>query len=229
MHFLLTNDDGIAAPGLAALAEAVASLGQRTWVAPCTHLSGCGHRVTTDTPIRLIAHDARRWAIDGTPADCVRVALARLAPAIDWVLAGINQGGNLGADIYHSGTVAAAREAALHGRPSVAFSQYRKRHRDIDWSRSARWVTRVLRELLSEPHEPGTFWNVNLPHLDDDAPEPRVVVCPLEGGALPLSYRAAEEHLHYDGDYHNRRRRPGSDVDVCFGGAIAVTRLAVVA
>lgn len=227
MHFLLTNDDGIAAQGLAVLAEAAASLGRLTWVAPCSHLSGCAHRVTTDAPIRLTTHGATRWAIDGTPADCVRVALARLAPQVDWVLSGVNHGGNLGADFYHSGTVAAVREAALHGRPAAAFSQYRKRHREVDWTRSARWVARVLHELLSRTQEPGTFWNVNLPHLDDDEPEPRVVDCPLEGGPLPLSYRDAEGLLHYDGDYHGRRRRPGGDVDVCFGGAIAITRLTI--
>ena len=84
------------------------------------------------------------WAIDGTPADCVRVGLAKLTPDVAWVLSGMNHGGNLGADVYHSGTVAAVREAALHGRPGIAISQYRKRNVEIDWERARRWMGMVL-------------------------------------------------------------------------------------
>ncbi len=228
MQFLLTNDDGIDAPGLVTLAEAAAPLGRLAVVAPCSHLSGCGHRVTTNDPIRVNLRDVARWAIDGTPADCVRVALARLAPDVEWVLSGLNHGGNLGADVYHSGTVAAAREAALHGRRSIAFSHYTKRGLEIDWPRARRWVERVLRDLLARAWEPGLFWNVNLPHLSPEEPEPAIVVCPLEGGPLPLGFRDGDpECLHYCGNYHERQRRPGSDVDVCFAGNIAVTELVV--
>lgn len=227
MRLLITNDDGIDAPGLAALAEAAADFGQLITIAPDCHLSGCGHRVTTDSPIRLVPHGASRWAIDGTPADCVRVALAHLAQDVDWVLSGLNHGGNLGADVYHSGTVAAAREAALYGRPSIAFSQYRKRGRDVDWQRAAGWLRRVIADILKRPTEPGSFWNVNLPHLLPAEPDPALVLCPLEGGPLPLGYRADADRLHYSGNYHERRRRPGSDVDVCFAGNIAITQIAV--
>jgi 5'-nucleotidase len=227
MQLLLTNDDGIDAPGLAALAEVAAAHGTLTWIAPYTHQSGCGHRVTTDGPIRLMRKDERRWAIDGTPADCVRVALAKLAPDVAWVLSGLNHGGNLGADVYHSGTVAAVREAALHGKPGIAFSHYRKRGLEIDWPRAHRWMALVLADLLARPWTPGTFWNVNLPSLTPDEAEPRVVHCPLEPGPLPLSFREQDENLHYDGNYHARPRIAGSDVDVCFAGHIAVTRLAV--
>jgi 5'-nucleotidase len=227
MKLLLTNDDGIDAPGLAALADVAALLGSLTWIAPHTHLSGCGHRVTTDGPIRMMPREAGRWAIDGTPADCVRVGLAKLAPDVSWVLSGMNHGGNLGADVYHSGTVAAVREAALHGRPGIAFSHYRKRGVEIDWERARRWMGRVLTQLLEEPTPPGTFWNVNLPSLLPGEPEPRVIHCPLELAPLPLSFRVGEDLLHYDGNYHERGRSAGSDVDVCFAGNIAVTRLAV--
>ncbi len=227
MRLLLTNDDGIDAPGLAALAEAAAALGHLTWVAPHTHLSGCGHRVTTDGPIRVMQKDAHRWAIDGTPADCVRVALAKLAPEVDWILSGMNHGGNLGVDVHHSGTVAAVREAVLHGKPGIAVSHYRKRGLDIDWVRAGRWMRMVLPTLLAEPWTQGTFWNVNFPSLRPDEPEPRVVHCPLEIGPLPLSFRAGDDWLHYDGNYHERPRILGSDVDVCFAGNIAVTRLSV--
>jgi 5'-nucleotidase len=227
MKLLLTNDDGIDAPGLAALEEAARQLGTAVVVAPADCHSGGGHRVTTDGPIRAREAGAGRFAIHGTPADCVRVALHGLAPDAAWVLAGINAGGNLGADVYHSGTVAAVREAALHGRPGVALSCYRRRGEPFDWARAAARALRVLRDLLARPCRPGAFWNVNLPHLAAEAPEPPVVFCPLDSQPLPLSFRREGDLFHYDGDYHGRRRDAGADVDVCFNGGIAVTQVAL--
>jgi 5'-nucleotidase len=227
MKLLLTNDDGIDAPGLAALEEAVRQLGTVVVVAPADCHSGGGHRVTTHAPIRAQETAAGRYAIHGTPADCVRVALHGLAADVDWVLAGINAGGNLGADVYHSGTVAAVREAALHGRPGVALSHYRRRGVPFDWPRAAARALPVLRDLLARPWRPGSFWNVNLPHLEAGAPEPPVVFCPLDSQPLPLSFRREGDSFHYDGDYHGRRRDPGADVDVCFRGGIAVTQVSL--
>jgi 5'-nucleotidase len=227
MHILLTNDDGIDAPGLLALEEAARTLGKLLVVAPADGQSGCGHRVTTDDGVRVRSTAVNRFAVHGTPGDCVRLALHALTPAADWVLAGINAGGNLGADVHHSGTVAAVREAALHGRPGVAVSQYRRRGLAFDWRRAAALTAVVLADLLERPWTPGTFWNVNLPHLDPGAADPPVVFCPLETGPLPLSYRREGDLFHYDGDYHSRARRAGSDVDVCFGGAVAVTLLSL--
>ena len=157
----------------------------------------------------------------------MRVGLHGVAADAAWVLAGINAGGNLGADVWHSGTVAAVREAVLHGFPGIAFSQYHKKGWPIDWQCAASWVVPVLRRLLTQPWQPGVFWSVNLPHLEPGAPVPEVVFCPLDPGPLPLSFRREGDSFHYDGDYHGRRRRPGCDVDVCFRGSIAVTRLAL--
>jgi 5'-nucleotidase len=227
MRLLITNDDGIDAEGLAALAAAAAPLGDVACVAPDAHYSGCGHRVTTDRPIRICRRGEQRWAIDGTPADCARVALAHVTPHIDWVLAGINHGGNLGADVFHSGTVAAVREAALHGKPGIAISHYRRRGIDVDWTQVTRWARQAIAMLLDRPCKPGAFWNVNLPHVAPGEAEPRIVFCPLEDGPLPLAFHADGDCLLYAGNYHERRRQPGSDVDVCFSGNIAVTHLAV--
>jgi len=224
MNILLTNDDGIDAPGLAALLAAARHLGEPVVVAPTGAHSGCSHRVTTDGPIRVESRPAG-FAVEGTPADCVRVALHDVAPDAAWVLAGINAGGNLGADVYHSGTVAAAREAVLHGVPAVALSHYKKRGLELDWPRAAAWAVPLLRELTRRPWRPGLLWNVNLPHLEPGAPDPDVVFCPLDPAPLPLSFRRDGDLWHYAGDYHNRRRAPGADVDVCFRGRIAVTRL----
>jgi 5'-nucleotidase len=223
-RFLLTNDDGIDAPGLEALLAAARQLGEAVVVAPTRAHSGCSHRVTTDGPIHVQSRSLG-FAVDGTPADCVRLALHEVAPDAAWVLSGINAGGNLGADVYHSGTVAAAREAVLHGIPAIAVSQYRKRGLPVDWSRAAAWLRPLLRELTQRPWQPGLMWNVNLPHLEPDAPEPDAVLCPLDPAPLPLAYRRDGNSWHYAGEYHNRRRSPGTDVDVCFRGQIAVTRI----
>lgn len=229
MRLLLTNDDGIDAPGLAALREAAGTLGgEVVIVAPAECHSGCGHRVTTDRPIRVDELGPGRFRVAGTPADCVRLALARIVPDADLVLAGINAGGNLGADIHHSGTVAAAREAALHGRRAIAASQYHRRGTTIDWSRAARWVAEVLADLRSREHEPGVLWNVNLPDLAAVATPPAVTHCAVDASPFGLGYRLTDEGWRYESSYHERPRVPGGDVDVCFGGGIAVSRVRAV-
>ena len=190
------------------------------------NLDTVGHTVTWEKSVRLESRGANRVAVHGTPADCSRLGLLRVVPEARWVLSGINHGGNLGADVYYSGTVAAIREAALHGWPGIAFSQYLRDDTAIDWPRTARWVARVLADLLPRPTEPGLFYNVNFPHLPLDAPEPDVVFCPLDPHPLPLSYRHEENNHHfYDGNYQSRARATGTDVDTCFGGQIAVTAI----
>jgi 5'-nucleotidase len=224
MKLLLTNDDGIDADGLHALLNAVRELGEPVVVAPAGPQSGVSHAVTTGTAVRVDPRGDGRFAVHGTPADCVRVGLHRLCPDAGLVLSGINHGGNLGADVYYSGTVAAVREAVLHGGTGVALSHYRKRGMEYDWPRASGWSARVLADLLARPTVPGSFYNVNLPHLRPDEPDPEVVFCPLDPHPLPLSYRHEDDvGMHYDGDYHARERTTGADVDVCFGGRIAVT------
>ena len=225
MILLLTNDDGHDAPGLAALEEATTPLGEVWVVAPARGYSGCGHQVTTHTPLRFRQEGPRRFVVEGTPADCVRVAFHGLVPRPNRVVAGINAGGNLGADVFISGTVAAVREAALHGVSGVAVSQYRRRDRDFHWDRSARWVGALLGELLGESLPAGAFWNVNLPHLDADVPDPQSRRCLLDLNPLPLSFRESPDGWVYAGDYHARPRHPEADIATCFGGAIAVSLL----
>jgi len=122
-HILLTNDDGYQAPGLLALAEVLADFATVSIVAPSTEQSGAAQSLTLRQPIVCNAIAERQWAIDGTPADCVIVALHKLLPEKpDLVISGINAGANLGENIYYSGTVGAARESALHHIPSLAMS-----------------------------------------------------------------------------------------------------------
>lgn len=223
MNLILTNDDGLGEPGLEALYQAVAGLGARWVVAPDGPRSGCGHAVTTDRGIRFERREEGRIAVAGTPVDCVRLALSHFRPEASWVLSGINAGGNLGADVYVSGTVAAVREAAFFGTPGVALSQYVRRDRPLDWGRVGAWTTRVLGALLDRSLEPGTFWNVNFPHPGPEGPEPEIVFCPLDRSPHPVRYRVEGDFAHYVGDYHSRPRQPGTDVDVCFRGDIAVS------
>ncbi len=226
MKFLLSNDDGIDAPGLAALLEAARAFGDPVVVAPAGPQSGMSHAVTWDGPVRLEKRASDRFAVHGTPADFARLGLLRVASDARWVLSGINHGGNLGADVYYSGTVAAVREAALHGWPGVAFSQYHHNGEPADWSRAERWTARVLAELLPRKVRAGLFYNVNFPALPAAAPEPEIVFCPLDPNPLPLDYRHEEGDCHvYDGVYFDRPRNPGADVGTCFSGRIAVTEI----
>lgn len=229
MRILLTNDDGIGAPGLAALRAAATAAGDEVIVvAPEREWSGCGHQTTTSRPLRITEVSANHFRVDGTPADCVRVGLLHVAQEIDWVLAGVNDGGNLGVDTYMSGTVAAAREAMLLGFPAIAFSQYRIRKNPANWPRTTSLVQRVLRELTSGDRPTGWFWNVNLPDLGTPEIQPvdvPVVYCELDPHPLPVAFELLEGAYHYRSNYHARQRRKGSDVETCFSGNISVTRI----
>jgi 5'-nucleotidase len=224
MRLLLTNDDGIEAAGLEALERAVAVLGEFTTVAPTTGFSGCGHQVTAHRPLSVRDVAEQRYTVDGTPADCVRVGLVHLAPNSDWVLSGINHGGNLGVDVYMSGTAAAAREAALFGKRAMALSQYRRGKAAINWAAIHPHVHAVFEQVRHRPLKPGAFWNVNFPDREDSG-MPEIVFCHLEPGHVPVRYEIQDGQHHYQGNYHQRPRQPGSDVDVCFSGNIAVTQV----
>jgi 5'-nucleotidase len=226
MTILLTNDDGIDAPGIRALQRAVSDLGEPSViVAPQDHQSGCSHQVTTARDIIIERRSENEVAIAGMPADCTRIGVKYLYPDTRWVLSGINAGGNLGADIHISGTVAAVREAAYLRIPGIAISHFIQRGRTIDWHRAATMATMVLDKILRQPHAAGSFWNINLPHLEADAADPEIVFCSPCTQPLPTDYHLDETSIRYAGNYGLRERDPGADVDVCFSGNIAVTQI----
>ncbi len=229
MILLITNDDGIDAAGLAALRRAVPDGCRTVVVAPASAVSECGHRVTTKLPLKVERLGDDRFAVHGTPADCVRIGVrALLDRPPDAVLSGINAGGNLGADIYISGTVAAAREGAFLGVPSMAVSHYCRSGLPIDWEWACRQTATVIGQFLAAPSLPGEYWNVNLPHLlRSDHPEPPGIrFCSPCIRPLPVGYcQTADGHYSYCGVYSERDRIPGSDVDHCFGGNISISRL----
>ena len=225
MTLILTNDDGIDAPGIRALQQALD--GKGILVAPKGQFSGCGHQVTTNQPIHVQRRSDTEYAVGGTPADCTRLALTCFCSDVKWVLSGINAGGNLGVDVYISGTVAAVREAAFHGVPAIAISHWIKKPLVIDWDVAIKWATMLLEDLFSRPLPPGSFWNVNLPHLEPGAAEPNIVFCEPSTKPLPVQYRVEGEEYYYQGVYNKRDRAPGTDVDVCFSGNIAVTQISL--
>lgn len=228
MHFVITNDDGYGEPGLTVLADAVRGMGQVAIVAPDTPQSGIGHQVTMKTPLQVSrGADANHFVVNGAPADCTRLAIKSLVPNTDWVLAGVNPGANLGSDVYQSGTIAAAREAAILGVKAVAVSQYIGPERVLDWQATAAHVSRILPIVLKEPLEKGQFWNINLPGsiAVDRSLEHRF--CPLDKHPHNYRYRKEKDSYHYEGVIHDRPRSAGSDVDVCFGGRISITRMEI--
>ena len=206
---------------------ATAGLGRAVVVAPDSHLSGCSHQLNRGGAIAIDQRDEHRYAIGGTPADCSRIAISHLYPEADWVLSGINAGGNLGSDTYVSGTVAAVREAVLLRKPGIAISQYRYRGEPYDWDKATNMAVRVLKLLLEKGSQPGQFWNVNLPAFRSDAPdrEPEIVFCDRCTQPLPTEFVVDENGFRYVGAYEERPKDPGADVDVCFGGDISVVSI----
>ena len=226
MTIILTNDDGIDAPGIQALKKAVAIANHDSViVAPKVQHSGCGHQVTTNRGIHVEQRNAVAYAVDGTPADCTRIGINNLIDDTKWVLSGINAGGNIGTDVYISGTVAAVREAAMHGIPGIAISHWIKRPLMIDWDVATHWTAKVLTQLMARPLDRGSFWNVNLPHLEPEASEPEIVFCEASIDPLPVDFHVEGDVYHYQGEYSKRDRTSGTDVDVCFSGNIAVTQI----
>ena len=199
-RFLLLNDDGWDAPGLACLKQVAESFGECWTVAPTHPQSGTSHRLTLTRDLKLVEVQPNFFHLDGTPADCARIGLTQLDQEFDLVLAGVNDGANLGADIFVSGTIAAAREAWLFGKPAIAVSHYRsglvEQNEPANWHCVANLVRSLLRRwqqgLLSPPQapnpvKPATILNseseyfheppreryllsVNLPHLETGNP-----------------------------------------------------------
>ncbi len=233
MKILISNDDGWDAPGIVALLEVTKSFGECTIVAPANEQSGVSHQLTLSRPLELAQRSENIWSLDGTPADCVRVALTQLDASFDLLISGINNGGNLGADVYVSGTVAAAREATLFGLPAIAISQHRLRFGEaFDWTRSKQICTRVLSHCFESGLNERDLININLPDVSDmeSLPEIRIVdPCPLDPSPRPATYEAEKvgdvTRLRFAGKYNDRKRTEGCDVEACFSKQIPVTRL----
>jgi 5'-nucleotidase len=171
VRILLTNDDGIYAPGLKALREELLHLGDVTVVAPATEQSAVGHSITLLTPlvVQEVSDEHGRamgWAVEGRPADCVKLALMELLPdKPDVVVSGLNAGSNAGINVLYSGTVAAAIEGAFYEHTSIAVSlEYTKPK--LDFARAAKIARQVIEQIFAMHLPAGSLFNVNIPSID---------------------------------------------------------------
>lgn len=172
MQILLTNDDGIYAPGIAALKHNIQDLGQITVVAPDVEQSGVGHSITFSHPLRIreahLDNEFIGYSVNGSPADCVKLAIYEvMKDRPDVVISGINMGSNVGIHILYSGTVAAAVEAAIMGFPSIAISfEISGRYDDIH--SAAKVARRVIERIITHKLPKGSLLNVNIPSIPPD-------------------------------------------------------------
>ena len=171
MRILLTNDDGVHAPGLVALEKIARTISDDIWiVAPAEENSGAGHSLTLTKPVRIREHGEKHYSVAGTPTDSVMLALGVIMKDAkpDLILSGVNRGANLGDDVTYSGTVSAAMEGALAGVRSIALSQVYSKEGMADavpFSAAEAWGERVLRPLLDQPFTLRTLININFPAL----------------------------------------------------------------
>jgi 5'-nucleotidase len=163
MNILVTNDDGVHAPALEALAAALGALGRVTVVVPDRDQSATSHSLTLHRPLRIHRHGSNRFSVDGTPTDCVLIAYhGLLDERPDLVISGINHGPNMGEDVFYSGTVAAAIEGAMQGSPAIAVSLVTRE--PADFADPARFVHELAAEVLRRGLPGPRVLNVNLPH-----------------------------------------------------------------
>jgi 5'-nucleotidase len=172
LQILLTNDDGVYAPGLRAMRLELQKLGDVTVVAPVGEQSAVGHSITLLTPLLIqeVVDEKQKpigWAVEGRPADCVKLALLELLPQRpDLVISGINAGSNAGINVLYSGTVAAAIEAAFYGCTSIAVSLEYTKPKALDFPRAATLAFGVIQQILEHKPPAGALFNVNIPSLD---------------------------------------------------------------
>ncbi len=163
-RILLTNDDGIHSDGLFKLEQALREIGDVFVVAPAAEMSGASHSLTLSRPLRIRQIDERHWTVDGTPTDCVTLALHKIlkeSELPDVCASGINHGGNLGDDATYSGTVAGALEATILGVPGIAVSLVAREN--FDFTEASRFASLAVRKILTEGLPEGTLLNMNVP------------------------------------------------------------------
>ncbi len=229
---LISNDDGIDAPGLKLLEKVVRKLAREVWVvAPETEQSAASHSLTLRQPLRIRKVSKHRYAVNGTPTDSVLLGINRVmrdSPP-DLVLSGVNRGGNLGDDVIYSGTVAAAMEGTLMDLPAVALSQVFQDRKPVRWSTAEAWIPKVLDGLIGMSFPPSVLVNVNFPDVPADKVSGievtrqgrRKIGSDLQSGVDPRG-----ETYYWIGPQRTEDSfRKGTDLEAVNRGAVAVTAL----
>ena len=241
LRILLANDDGVGSQGLDVLEEIARGISDDVWVvAPDSEQSGAAHSLTLNEPLRLRAVGERRFAVKGTPTDCVMLAvhhLLRGGKRPDLLLSGINMGANLGEDVTYSGTVAAAIEGCLLGIRSIAFSQIMGLAGDNtpgtkNWDTARHFAPGIIRKLLTIDWPAGVLMNVNFPDLP---PEAVIGVVPTLQGVRDAADTVIEERVDVRGvpyfwiGFRRNKFKPLEDTDLAVveQGGIAITPLRI--
>jgi len=229
-RILVTNDDGIYAPGLVILEQVARALSDDVWVvAPETEQSGAGHSLTLQRPLRIHELGPRRFSVNGTPTDCVMLAINEIMTGSrpNLLLSGVNRGANMGEDITYSGTVAAAMEGTLLGVPSIALSLVTQYEEEPHWETPSRHAPDVIRRLVTAPWPANTLMNVNFPDCDPDQV--------LGVRAVRQGQRKIGNNMVRNIDPRGRpyywigtareedASAPGTDINIVYGGAISIT------
>ncbi len=235
MRILLTNDDGIYAPGLRALRHELLKLGTVTVVAPATEQSAAGHSVTLLNPLlvsEVFEDDGTTligWAIEGRPADCVKLALLELLPEKpDIIISGMNAGSNAGINVLYSGTVAAAIEGAFYHHTAIAVSlEYDKKI--YDFPTAAKYARQVIEQIIAQKPVAGSLFNVNIPVLER-GPIKGVKVLPQNVSPYTEKFDRrvnprGRTYFWTSPDFLCPDPRPGTDVEALADGYITVTPL----
>ena len=233
MKILLTNDDGIDAPLLHAMYDVIGDLGEIHVVAPSRVQSATSHAITLHRPMAVSEYTCERFkgfAVDGRPADCVKLALAELVGPVDLVISGMNHGANVGINVHYSGTVGAAREAAFQGVPAIALSLHLGDRSQHHWPRAAAHARRAIDKVLSVGGDPGVLVNINVPILDDGAEPVGLKAVPLNTSPMHDRFTITKDP---DGTAHYQAkdsmaftdRGQGTDVDALYAKYITLTPL----
>lgn len=233
-RILVTNDDGIHATGLQVLEKIARTISDDVWVvAPETEQSGAGHSLTLHMPLRIRRITAYKYAVSGTPTDCVLLGARAILPKnkqFDLVLSGVNRGQNVAEDVTYSGTIAAAMEGALLGIPSIAVSLAISEEKPTQWATAEHFVPGLIRKLLKTKWEKNTLVNINLPDLPPKKVK-GVKLCPQ--GMRKINEKLQERidpkgrPYYWIGgvDRKARGEKPGADVEMIMQGYVSVTPL----
>ncbi len=234
LRILISNDDGIHAPGVKVLERVARRLGGEVWVVtPETEQSAASHSLTLRRPLRVRKVKGRRYAVDGTPTDSVLLGINEVMKdrRPDLVLSGVNRGGNLGEDVTYSGTIAAAMEGTLLGVRSIAFSQMCDDGRPVHWATAERWAEVVIRKFATVDWPTNVLINVNFPDVAADKVKGIEIVRQGQrkiGGQYDCGTDPRGEKYFWIGSQRNEDVfRRGTDLEAVNRGMISVTPLAL--
>lgn len=232
MRILVVNDDGIQAPGIRKLAELARQFGEVTVAAPKSQCSGMSHRITVDLGMEIAKVDfpvegVEAYSIDGTPADCVKLAIGNvLKEKPDVVFSGINKGYNIGYEILYSGTVGAAMEALVHGVPAIAYSQ----DDTADYAVVEKYFGELTEILLKQKIGEGQIWNVNFPNCAAEEVKGTLydrIPAKLEFYHDRFELEKMDENIYMANSIHKKKRSApeGTDAEALLGNYISVSKL----